>query len=111
MNTVINSMTWQKYQQLILPGLRTFDHSFWDDLQLTNYAFSFENHLVNLSHHLNGMVLLGKHDAVVGYHDQKKFFCSFPKVKTAIINRAGHNLFIDRPSQVKAFSKNFLVYL
>lgn len=111
MNTIINPTTWRMYQQMILPGLMKFNHSFWHNLQTTNYAFSFENKLTSLSNQLSGVVLLGKHDSMVGYQDQKNLFSHFHTIKTVIAENAGHNLPIDVPSQVQFLFEEWLMQI
>ena len=108
-NTVIDRSTWQMYQQMIIPGLLKFNSAFWQDLQITNYTFSFENKLTSLANTLTGVVLLGKHDSVVGYQDQEALFSQFPSIKTVTLKHAGHNLPLDSFKQVQSFFEEFLL--
>lgn len=114
MNVLINNEAWKNYQKAIIPGLTKFNNDFWDNLQsnhFENYSFSFEKELVSSSTKYKGMMLLGKNDQVVGYHDQLSLLDDSNDLEVAILNDAGHNLFIDISEDMDFYLKRFLQLL
>lgn len=114
MNVLINNHTWNEYQKTIVPGLAKFNSDFWDKLQSNNYenyAFSFEDKLVSSDAKHKGIMILGKNDHIVGYHNQLNLPNDSNYLEVAILNDAGHNLFIDSLESIEFYLNSFLQFV
>ena len=108
MNVVINPSTWRQYQQLILPGLKTFDRDFWAAMKKHHaYRLSIESRLSSLIK-VPVTIVLGENDNDVGYQDQVNFAHKGTHMTTTVIPNAGHNLMMDAPETVMTAFQRFL---
>ncbi len=113
MNVVINDNTWNKYQEMIVPGLKQFNNIFWEKLQgndYDKYSFLFEEELIQ-DNNFKGIILLGKNDHIVGYKDQLNLLNNKNNIEIAVLNHAGHNLFIDAPQDIEYYLNKFITQI
>lgn len=109
-NVLINPETWRQYQHSILPGLRSFNRPFWDEIQQTGrYVLPDE---AEIPHRLNNRnvqihTLLGQMDNVVGYENQAKMLRYVAGSCVAVVEHAGHNLPIDAFGAVESAWHHF----
>jgi len=101
---VINSDTWHRYKEEILPGLKAADTAFTEAYQKDGYSFSFENELKTLRVDKPVHILTGRYDNCVGYEDAWAITQSFTNLTFTTLTDAGHNLQIE---QLKFFEFYF----
>ncbi|KXO99630.1 alpha/beta fold hydrolase [Tsukamurella pseudospumae] len=93
---------WERYRDAVLPGLRTYDRTvaarIWAD-----FSFAAEPETL-LSEPLSAPSLLvtARQDSVVGFVDQLRLLEHYDRMSMLLIDRAGHNVHIDRPAPVRA---------
>lgn len=99
MNVIINEKSWKKYLNEITVGLEKYNAKFLEKLQSNNfeyYRFQKEQTIKNWNSDIPIFFLLGKHDQVVGFKEQKKLAANFKDYNLLILEEAGHNLPIDQ---------------
>ena len=80
MNVVINEISWYKYTDEVIPGLRNCNFNFIERLQADNfshYQFKNELELRNWNSEIPVFLLLGKHDQIVGFKEQAEMAMNF----------------------------------
>ncbi|MDN2452123.1 alpha/beta hydrolase [Lactobacillus sp. UCMA15818] len=100
MNVVINEISWYKYTDEVIPGLRNCNFNFIERLQADNfshYQFKNELELRNWNSEIPVFLLLGKHDQIVGFKEQAEMAMNFKNCNLLVLENAGHNLPIDQP--------------
>lgn len=102
---ICNEDTYGRYERSILPGLRIGNTSFIDKLSL-NYSFSKKLDLVSFEKPVT--ILCGKQDNVVGFMDQFALMSQLLYSEYVVLDKAGHNLQIEHPTQVETIISNWL---
>ncbi|WP_019555555.1 alpha/beta fold hydrolase [Propionispira raffinosivorans] len=92
---VQNEMTWARYKNECLSGIKIADNDFIKNFVANGYEFSFklDNNIV---YDKPTLILLGHQDTRVGYKDAWKIFENYPKATFSILDQAGHDLQIDK---------------
>lgn len=97
---------WRRYQRYILPGIRAFDREAYERLEARYILPDVPEHTFGT---FDGpaLVVCGRCDQIVGYEDQKAMLSHYPRARYAVIEQAGHNVYVDRPEQVGALLRDW----
>lgn len=87
---------WERFQKEIMSGLQLADEPFLTRLQAEGYAFSFAVDSLPVPFEKPTLVLLGRQDLSVGYHNAWNILENYPRASFVILDRAGHNLQIEQ---------------
>jgi len=93
---------WERYRAAVLPGLRAYDRAAAARIR-ADFSFSIDPES-RLASPLDAPSLLvtARQDSVVGYADQMGLLESYRRMTLVLVDRAGHNVHIDRPDIVHA---------
>lgn len=94
--TVISPQNWQKFSHLIYEAQKSVDKVFITELFHKHYKISELSQNIDTSYPFPLLVLTGKQDSTVGYHDQFQLLEKYPRGSFFIIDQAGHNLLIEQ---------------
>ena len=97
---------WRRYQRFILPGIRAFDREAYARLE-ARYWLVHDPESVFGTFDGPALVVCGRRDQIVGYEDQKAILPHYPRARYAVIEKAGHNVYVDRPEQVGALLRDW----
>ena len=92
---------WDRFSQSVLPGLRAAGVRAMARLA-KDYALPVLPDDAWSGFDRPVLIMTGRQDAVVGFHDQWELAQRFPRATFAMIDGAGHNLEIDEPEIVAA---------
>jgi pimeloyl-ACP methyl ester carboxylesterase len=108
---VVRSRKWLDYERTFpqVPEHENGDPAFLSKIreQPENYAFSFD--VDNVSEPFPGpsLIITGRQDAIVGYHDAWSILEKYPRATYVVLDRAGHVL-EEKASLVNALMKEWL---
>lgn len=97
---------WRRYQRYILPGIRAFDREAYARLE-ERYILPDVPERTFGTFDGPTLVVCGRCDQIVGYEDQEAVLSHYPNARYAVIERAGHNVYVDRPDQVGALLRDW----
>ena len=92
---------WQRFQRAALPGIRAAQQVAMDKLAQCYALPDFSDEAFD-GYQQPVLIVTGKQDWVVGYHDQWELSQRFDHATYAVLDRAGHNVHLDQPHAVKA---------
>lgn len=104
---VQNRLTWQRFQEELLPGIRRADQAFLEGIA-HRYALSFDPDALSRPFARPVLVLTGRQDSDVGFRDQWRMLESYPRVTFAMLDRAGHGLLIEQPGLLTCIAREWL---
>jgi pimeloyl-ACP methyl ester carboxylesterase len=107
MSSQISQANWETYRRLIVPGLKTVNHAFLQDLH-QHYTVANEDQLRQKNYRIPLTMMIGKNDQVVGYQEQCQLAEQSEGGELFLLSRTGHNVMIDRPVLTKLVFQNFL---
>lgn len=98
----LTTSNWQRYRRAVLPGLRSYDRAAAARIRSDfTLAVPPESRLTDPLA-APSLLVTARQDSVVGYIDQLRLLRHYDRMTTAIVDRAGHNAHIDRPTLVRA---------
>lgn len=100
MNAILTEESWKKFKNDVYPSvLINEDNEYLHGI--LHGTFSFDIDSAQRKHPFRGPVYIicGSHDTAVGYEDQKKWLDLYPNSLYKLIEKAGHNIFVDRPEE------------
>jgi len=80
----------------VLSGFKIADTKFLDRIQTHGYPFTFDVDAPTVKFPKPTLILVGRQDSMVGYHDSLKILENYPRATLAVLDRAGHNLQIEQ---------------
>ena len=104
---VQNRLTWQRFQEELLPAIRRADQTLLESIA-RRYVLSFDPDALSEPFHRPVLVLTGRQDSDVGYRDQWKMSENFPRVTFAMLDRAGHGLGIEQAGLLTCLAQEWL---
>lgn len=107
MNTQISQKNWEKYQELIVPGLTAVNHQYLADLH-RQYSLKEEATLRHKNYQIPFTMMVGKEDQVVGYQEQCQLAENSDAGELFLLADTGHNVTIDQPELTKLAFEHFL---
>ncbi|HUK50634.1 MAG TPA: alpha/beta hydrolase [Terriglobales bacterium] len=108
MAVVQNRLTWERFRDEILVGVRAADPAFLKRLLLKAYPFSFPVDLLPEPYEKPVLILAGRQDTSVGYADDWGLLSNYPRATFAVLDMAGHNLQIEQPELFSALTTEWL---
>ena len=108
MAVVQNRLTWERFRDEILVGVRAADPAFLKQLLLKAYPFSFPVDLLPEPYEKPVLILAGRQDTSVGYADDWGLLSNYPRATFAVLDMAGHNLQIEQPELFSALTTEWL---
>ena len=87
---------WARFQQDIIPGMRTKDKAFIERFREGGYGFSFDVDDLKRPFAQPSLVLCGRQDTSVGYLDALKIINQYPRGTFAVLDKAGHGLEVEQ---------------
>jgi pimeloyl-ACP methyl ester carboxylesterase len=107
-SVIQNERVWKRFRDDVLPGLKAADYAFLEKSLGQHVAYSLDVDLIEKPYTHPTLMLMGRQDSVVGYHDQLQLIENFPKASFVILDKAGHNLQIEQDSLFNALVKEWL---
>lgn len=95
---VQDARRWGRFQQDIVPGMRSKNKAFIERFQTSGYAFSFDVDRLEHPFAQPSLILSGRQDTLVGYQDMLRIVDSYPRGSFAVLDRAGHGLEVEQES-------------
>ena len=96
---------WERFRnEILLPSKQT-NYEFLNTIRQNGYGFSFDIS-AKLEHPT--LIITGRQDDVVGYHDAWKLIEDYPRATFAVLDMAGHNLQIEQTDVFNALVHNWL---
>jgi pimeloyl-ACP methyl ester carboxylesterase len=95
-HVVLTRHVWDRYSREVLPGLKTADYRFLEKIGKCGYGFSSEPEARAKTFDKPSLLLAGKQDSSVGYHDAWSVVDDYPRMTFAVLDRAGHDLQIEQ---------------
>jgi pimeloyl-ACP methyl ester carboxylesterase len=92
-------------KKYIIPGTSRANYAFLDKLQT---GFSFDVEKLPQPFPAPTLFLLGRQDSVVGYRDAWRIIENYPRASFVVLDRAGHNLFIEQSRLYEALVHEWL---
>jgi pimeloyl-ACP methyl ester carboxylesterase len=92
----------------IFPGLKIADTKFLGKIESHGYPFTFHVDAPSIIFEKPTLILVGRQDSMVGYHDSLKILENYPRATLAILDRAGHNLQIEQEPLFNALADEWL---
>jgi pimeloyl-ACP methyl ester carboxylesterase len=91
----------------VMPAVQSADHTFLERLEKAS-AFSFD--VDKLAEPFAGptLILTGRQDHWCGYQDAWNIVESYPRATFAVLDRAGHALWIEQEELVTALTREWL---
>jgi pimeloyl-ACP methyl ester carboxylesterase len=86
----------ERTRKEILPGLKIADMKFLDKIESRGYPFTFDVDASSIMFEKPTLILVGRQDSMVGYHDSLNILENYPRATLAVLDRAGHNLQIEQ---------------
>lgn len=86
----------ERTRKEILAGLKIADMKFLDRIESHGYPFTFDVDPPSIIFEKPTLILVGRQDSMVGYHDSWKILENYPRATLAVLDRAGHNLQIEQ---------------
>ena len=97
---------WRRYQMYVLPGIRAFDRAAYARLE-ARYWLAEDPERAFGTFEGPTAIICGRQDQIVGYEDQEEILPHYPNARYAVIENAGHNVYVDRPEQVGALLRDW----
>jgi len=92
-NVKQNKRVWARYKEEVLPGLKIADYSFLKSLQ---GQINFNVDTLEKPYMKPTLMLAGRQDSVVGYHNLWHIIELYPRASFVILDKAGHALQIEQ---------------
>ncbi|MCJ7634287.1 alpha/beta hydrolase [Candidatus Bathyarchaeota archaeon] len=86
----------ERTRKEILSGLKIADMKFLDRIESHGYPFTFNVDAPSIILEKPALILVGRQDSMVGYHDSWKILENYPRATLAVLDRAGHGLQIEQ---------------
>lgn len=96
---------WERFRDEILIPSKQTNYEFLDEIRQNGYGFSFN---ISSEFEYPALVITGRQDNVVGYHDAWSLIEHYPRATFAVLDMAGHNLQIEQPDIFNALVHNWL---
>ncbi|KAK9453925.1 alpha/beta fold hydrolase [Dipodascopsis uninucleata] len=81
------------FEKTILSGIKSFNTESIDAIS-RNCALSIDSE--SMSHSGPALMLLGRQDNIVGFHDPLGIVDNYPEMTVALLNGAGHTILVDK---------------
>jgi pimeloyl-ACP methyl ester carboxylesterase len=108
MAVVQNRVTWDRFRDEILVGVKVADSAYLQRLQRNAYEFSFPVDTLAKPYDKPVLILAGKQDTSVGYEDNWRIISNYPRATFAVLDMAGHNLQIEQADLFNALVSEWL---
>jgi pimeloyl-ACP methyl ester carboxylesterase len=103
-----NERVWRRYRDEIAPGLDLADYDFLDNCLGRNVPFTIPIDGAIAPYARPALILTGRQDCATGYREVWKFLESYPRATFAVLDKAGHNLQIERDGVFEALVREWL---
>ena len=105
MAVVQGTTEWERFKsEILLPSKQTND-DFLNRIHQNGYGFTFD---ISCHFEYPTLIITGRQDHVVGYHDTWKLIDDYPRATFAALDMAGHNLQIEQRDVFNALVHNWL---
>lgn len=107
MLTVQSMETLHVWRDYLYPAMAIADNEFLNRLSL-NYAFSFEVDVLAKPFPAPALILTGRFDNWCGYREAYKLLENYPRGTFAVLDRAGHALYMEQKSIFQTLTGEWL---
>lgn len=104
---VQTASTWKRFRDDLLPAIRMANDAALKKLQ-QNYTLSFNVDDLSAAFAKPVLLLTGHQDSDVGYRDQWKLLQNYPRGTFAVLDGAGHALFIEQAGLLEKLAGEWL---
>jgi pimeloyl-ACP methyl ester carboxylesterase len=94
-HVVLTRQVWNRYSKEVLPGLKIADYEFLKEIE-KNRPFSFDLEAGAKIFSKPSLLLAGRQDTAVGYHDAWSIVDKYPRMTFAVLDKASHDLEIEQ---------------
>lgn len=105
MGVVQGQNEWQRFRNEILLPSKQANYEFLNDIRQNGYSFS---HDISFKLEHPTLIITGRQDNVVGYHDAWRLIDDYPRATFAVLDMSGHNLQIEQTDVFNALVHNWL---
>ncbi|MEG0283871.1 MAG: alpha/beta fold hydrolase [Erysipelotrichales bacterium] len=106
---VVNELTWQAYQEDVIPGIIETDSKFAKEYrQGRGYGLTYEMDMKEDLNDIYGIVLFGRNDHIVGVQDGIKKLSNYRNSTVIVLNDAGHNIQLDQNEKTSELFKMYI---
>ena len=92
---VLTRRVWNRYSKEVVPGLKIADYEFLKEIE-KNRAFSFDLEVGAKIFSKPSLLLAGRQDTAVGYHDAWSIVDKYPRMTLVVLDKASHDLEIEQ---------------
>lgn len=107
-HVVLTRRVWSRYNNEVLAGLKVADLKFLETVEKNGYAFSSDLDAYAKTFDKPSLLLAGRQDLSVGYHDAWSIVDKYPRMTFAVLDRAGHDLQIEQEEIFNALVNGWL---
>ncbi len=107
-NVVQNRRVWERFAADVLPGLKAADYPFLEHSLGQHVPYQVNVDQVERPYRQPTLIVMGRQDCVVGYHDHWQLIENFPRASFVILDKAGHNLQIEQDVLFTTMVKEWL---
>ncbi len=107
-NVVQNPHVWQRFKEEILSGLKLADYEFLSKCLGRHVPFAEDVDDVKEPYQQPALMVMGRQDSMVGYHDHWQLMENYPRASFVILDKAGHNLQIEQDELFTALVREWL---
>lgn len=104
---VQTAATWRRFRDDLLPAIRIANQAALNKLS-QHYALSFNVDDLSAAFMKPVLLLTGHQDSDVGYRDQWKLLQNYPRATFAVLDGAGHALFIEQAGLLEKLTEDWL---
>ena len=95
-NVIQTEKVWNRFKNEILSGLIVTDNDFIERVFGKSCSLSFNANKLESPFMKPSLMVMGRQDFIVGYHDMLGIVEDYPRATFAVLDKAGHNLQIEQ---------------
>jgi len=107
-NVIQNKRVWERFRENIIPGIKIADNVFLKNCGGKYGPFMENVDQVEKPYQQPTLMLMGKQDSIVGYHDHWRLVKNYARSSFVLLDNAGHNLEIEQEVLFNAIVKEWL---
>lgn len=105
---VQNRVTWERFEDEILSGLKLADEAFMERIRAAGgYPFSFDVDAVPIFDK-PALIITGRQDSLTGFKDAWKLLDTYLHATFAVLDYAGHNLQLEQEELFRVMGREWL---
>jgi pimeloyl-ACP methyl ester carboxylesterase len=107
-NVIQTARVWERFKVEVMPALKIADYDFLEHRLSRHVPYREDVDKVDLPYEQPALMVMGRQDNCVGYHDHWQLLENFARMSFMILDKAGHNLQIEQDELFTAAVKEWL---